>query len=127
MKKVAFLAGILAVVALDAATIEQVIVRQQWPWSTIVKVEYKLSGVTSPVDISVAAYNGDEPLASANLDAEAEPLRREAKRAQIWLEKQDGLTADLDMVRAGIIERILILQNTIARHGGVTPPAAPAR
>ena len=66
-------------------------------------------------------------LASANLDAEAEPLRREAKRAQIWLEKQDGLTADLDMVRAGIIERILILQDTIARHGGVTPPAAPAR
>ena len=66
-------------------------------------------------------------LASANLKAEAEPLRREAKRAQIWLEKQDGLTADLDMVRAGIIERILILQDTIARHGGVTPPAAPAR
>ena len=66
-------------------------------------------------------------LASANLTAEAEPLRREAKRAQIWLEKQDGLTADLDMVRAGIIERILILQDTIARHGGVSPPAAPAR
>ena len=60
-------------------------------------------------------------LASANLKAEAEPLRREAKRAQIWLEKQDGLTADLDMVRAGIIERILILQDTIARHDGVIP------
>ena len=69
MKKMSFFAGILAAVALDAATIEQVIVRQQWPWSTIVKVEYKLSGVTSPVDISVAAYNGDEPLASANLEA----------------------------------------------------------
>ena len=27
------------------------------------------------------------------------------------------------MVRAGIIERILILQDTIARHGGVTPRA----
>jgi hypothetical protein len=25
------------------------------------------------------------------------------------------------MVRAGIIDRILLLQDTIARHGGVTP------
>ena len=60
-------------------------------------------------------------LASANLDAESEPLRREAKRAQIWLERLDGATSDLDMVRAGLIERILILQETIKRHGGVIP------
>ena len=62
-------------------------------------------------------------LATANVGAEAEPLSREAKRALLWLEKQDGATADLDMVRAGIVHRILILQDTIARHGGVTPRA----
>ena len=51
------------------ATITQVIVRQQWPWSTDVKVEYQLEGVDAshPVDIAVTAYNGDTPLPTANL------------------------------------------------------------
>ena len=44
------------------AVIQQVIVRQQWPWSTDVKVEYKLAEVTTPVDISVKAFNGDVEL-----------------------------------------------------------------
>ena len=44
------------------AVIQQVIVRQQWPWSTDVKVEYKLAEVTSPVDISVKAFNGETEL-----------------------------------------------------------------
>ncbi len=44
------------------AVIQQVIVRQQWPWSTDVKVEYKLAEVTSPVDISVKAFNGNTEL-----------------------------------------------------------------
>lgn len=63
MKKInAFLVSVLATAALNAAVIEQVIVRQQWPWSTDVKVEYKLSGVTTPVDIGIKAYNGDAEL-----------------------------------------------------------------
>ena len=51
------------------ATITQVIVRQQWPWSTDVKVEYQLEGVDAshPVDLAVTAYNGDTPLSTANL------------------------------------------------------------
>ena len=52
-----------------AAVIEQVIVRQQWPWTTDVKVEYKLADVTTPVDIAVEAYNGNEKLSDANLAA----------------------------------------------------------
>ena len=54
-----------------AATINQVIVRQQWPWSTDVKVEYQLEGVDAshPVDIAVTAYNGDTLLDSSNLRA----------------------------------------------------------
>ena len=63
MKKLnAFLVSVLSAAALNAAVIEQVIVRQQWPWSTDVKIEYKLSGVTVPVDISVRAYNGNVEL-----------------------------------------------------------------
>lgn len=69
MKMKTVFAAFLAAVSVDAAVIEQVIVRQQWPWSTDVKVEYKLSGVTSPVDISVKAFNGNVELPSDNLHA----------------------------------------------------------
>lgn len=62
-------------------------------------------------------------LASANLNSESEPLRREAKRAMIWLEKQNGQSASLDMLRMAIINRILILQDTIAKFNGTLPDA----
>ena len=68
MKKTMILAGLVATVSLNAAVIEQVIVRQQWPWSTDGKVEYKVSGVTSPVNIGVRAFNGDVELDSSNLE-----------------------------------------------------------
>ena len=70
--KSAMLATFLAPVALFAdPSVERVIVRQQWPWSTDVKVEYSLSGVGAahPVDISVRAFNDGVELPSANLDA----------------------------------------------------------
>ena len=69
MKTTAILATLLASAALNAAVIEQVIVRQQWPWSTDVKVEYKVTGVTSPVNVAVRAFNGEEELDSSNLEA----------------------------------------------------------
>ena len=75
MKKSCMLMFAAAVAAsLDAATINQVIVRQQWPWSTKVKVEYSLSGVDAshPVDITVSTFNGDDPLPSTNLKAAIE-------------------------------------------------------
>jgi len=55
------------VAAASAATVEQVLVRQQWPWSTDVRVEYNVTGVTTPVDVSVTAFNGNEPLNAPNL------------------------------------------------------------
>ena len=69
MKTSAILAAFLAASSLDAAVIEQVIVRQQWPWSTDVKVEYKISGVTSPVNVAVRAFNANEELDASNLEA----------------------------------------------------------
>ena len=69
MKTTMVLAGLVATASLNAAVIEQVIVRQQWPWSTDVKVEYKISGVTSPVNIGVRAFNGNEELDSSRLEA----------------------------------------------------------
>lgn len=49
-----------------AAEITKVIVRQQWPWSSGIKVEYLLKGVTSPVDISVKAFDGETELDLGN-------------------------------------------------------------
>lgn len=72
MNKSAMLALLLTPASLFAdPSVERVIVRQQWPWSTDVKVEYSLSGVdaSNPVNISVKAFNGEVELPSANLDA----------------------------------------------------------
>ena len=75
MKKACvFMFAAVAAATLNAATINQVIVRQQWPWSIKIKVEYSLSGVDAshPVDIAVSTFNGDDPLPSTNLRAAIE-------------------------------------------------------
>ena len=92
MKKLnAFLVSVLATVALNAAVIEQVIVRQQWPWSTDIKVEYKLKDVTAPVDLTVEAYNGSEKL----------PLPGEAVTGDRYGIAEDGVgTLVIDPVAA---------------------------
>jgi hypothetical protein len=48
MKATTVFAAMMAAASLGAAQIDEVIVCQQWPWSTDVKVEYMISGVTSP-------------------------------------------------------------------------------
>ena len=53
----------------QAAKVDDVKVRQLWPWSTDIKVEYTLSGVTAPVDISITAYDGERQLDTAALVA----------------------------------------------------------
>ena len=67
-RHVAFVAFFCAVSA-GAATVDQVIVRQQWPWSTDVKVEWRISGVTGPVDINVRAFDGEEEVNPSDLFA----------------------------------------------------------
>ena len=58
-----------AVATVQAATVDQVIVRQQWPWRETVKVEYMLSGVSDPVNVSVEATADGRPVDAANLQA----------------------------------------------------------
>ena len=72
MNRFAFFAlSLFAATASHAAAIEQVIVRQQWPWSTDIKVEYKISGVDAehPVNIDVTAYNGSVELDATRLES----------------------------------------------------------
>lgn len=56
-----------AAFAAGAADISDVLVRQQWPWSTDIKVEFKLTNVTTPVAVNVEASDGDTPLDATNL------------------------------------------------------------
>jgi len=66
-------------------------------------------------------------LAQANLEAKDIDLRREAKRAMLWIESLDGLASDLDAVKVGAASRILTLKNAIKAHGGTLPAADPER
>ncbi len=65
----------------QGAVIQQVIVRQQWPWSTDIKVEYKLAEVTAPVDISVRAFNGNAEL----------PLPASAMKGDLYGVSESGI------------------------------------
>ena len=75
--------GLLAF-SLDAADIEQVIVRQQWPWSTDVKVEYTLSNVTEPVDVQVRVFNGDQEADEAKVRAALSGERYDLRRGDTY-------------------------------------------
>ena len=69
MKTAVRIAALFAAVSVQAATVDQVIVRQQWPWSETVKVEYVLSDVSDPVNVSVSATADGVAVDSANLAA----------------------------------------------------------
>jgi formylglycine-generating enzyme required for sulfatase activity len=45
-----------------AAEISHVSVRQRWPWSRLVDIDYVLCDATQAVDVAVTAYNGSTPL-----------------------------------------------------------------
>ena len=54
-----FAAAVLAgTAALNAAQVDHVLVRQQWPWNTEVRVEYVVSGATNPAEVTFTFRNG---------------------------------------------------------------------
>lgn len=62
MNRLVFLAFAFTAASACAAQVDRVIVRQQWPWSDGILVEYVLSGLDSPVDISVAVTRNGSPV-----------------------------------------------------------------
>ena len=52
-----------------AAQVDRVLVRQQWPWSSEVRVEYVVSGTTAPAAVSFAFYDGATLLTPTDLTA----------------------------------------------------------
>ena len=59
MKTTVFLCAVATAGFASAATVESVSVSQMWPVSTDVKVSYVLGGVSEPVDVSVAVFDGE--------------------------------------------------------------------
>jgi len=68
MKGTIFALSALAAAFLNAATVDRMVVRQQWPWNGLVRVEYVLSGATAPQDVSVALSQGGEPIDVSGLE-----------------------------------------------------------
>ena len=56
-------------------------------------------------------------IALRHREAKAEPLRREARRALMWLEQVDGVSTDMKLFRSGCAERILTLME-LEKKGG---------
>lgn len=68
MKMKIFALAALAAGFVNAATVDRLIVRQQWPWSGQVKIEYIVSGATAPQDVSVALFDGGTPIDVSDTD-----------------------------------------------------------
>ncbi len=64
----------------------------------------------------VRYFTALKKLAVKYRDSPNETLRREARRQLIWLAKIDENTVDLDMLRAAVADRILTLQNLVAKE-----------
>ena len=64
MRKKVLVAGLLSAVAAvsNAAGVAKMIVRQQWPWSTAVKVECELTNVTEAVDLAIKVFDGNREI-----------------------------------------------------------------
>ncbi len=105
----------LTAFAASAATIDSVLVRQQWPWSTDVRVEYSVSGITDPVDITIAASNG-----AAALDAAAV---RAASKGDLHGISADGVYSfTIDPIAAFGTDSIALSSFTVTL--GATPSPA---
>lgn len=64
MKKSTLLVGlVIASVAANAAEISKLVVRQNWPWTPDVRVDFTLTGVSEPTDVAVKCYRGETELA----------------------------------------------------------------
>ena len=89
MKTEKVLLGIMTVyVALGvaAADVTDVTVRQRWPWSRLVDIDYILCNVTQGVDIAVTAYDGTTTLTlpSESLSGDLYGVSTDGRHRIVW-------------------------------------------
>lgn len=67
-----FVGVALSALTLQAATVDRMLVRQEWPWNEKVDIDFALSGVAAKTEIDCAVYRGgtrlDLPLAAFSGD-----------------------------------------------------------
>jgi formylglycine-generating enzyme required for sulfatase activity len=67
MKNIISAVSVLMALAVTAEpVINNVVVRQQWPWSTDIRIDYTLSGAEDPVDVNLEFKDGEEDLSVAS-------------------------------------------------------------
>ena len=59
----------MAAGSLNASTVDRVFVRQLWPWSTDIYVEYGLGDVSGSTDLLVEVYDGNTKIDQSVVDA----------------------------------------------------------
>ena len=59
----------MAAGSLNASTVDRVFVRQLWPWSTDIYVEYELGDVSGSTDLLVEVYDGNTKIDQSVVDA----------------------------------------------------------
>ena len=93
MKCVFLMLSAAAACAMDAATISDVRIMQLWPWSTDIKITYRISDVAASTDVHLKCYDGDTELESDNL--------HNALKGELYGIDSDGMkTVMLDPVKA---------------------------
>jgi len=93
MKRVFLMLSAAAACAMDAATISDVRIMQLWPWSTDIKITYRISDVAASTDVHLKCYDGDTELESDNL--------HNALKGELYGIDSDGMkTVMLDPVKA---------------------------
>lgn len=58
-----------SLVLFGAAQVDRVLVRQQWPWSSEVRIEYTVSGATAPAVVSFEFYDGETRIPVADISS----------------------------------------------------------
>jgi hypothetical protein len=76
-----------------AAEISHVSVRQRWPWSRLVDIDYVIADAPEAVDITVSAFNGGQPLVLDNgLSGDLYGITGQGARRIIWDPTQSQYT-----------------------------------
>ncbi|MDD4623349.1 MAG: hypothetical protein PHG71_08955, partial [Kiritimatiellae bacterium] len=77
-----------------AAEISHVTVRQRWPWSRLVDIDYVIADAPQAVDIAVSASNGGQPLVmlANGLSGDLYNVSGQGARRIIWDPTQSQYT-----------------------------------
>ena len=70
MKKVmTVVSAFAAFVSVFAAQVNRVLVRQQWPWNADVRIEYDVSGLSNPAEVTFKFFDNEKEISVSDMNA----------------------------------------------------------